>query len=324
VISNTDRLCALSNSDALTIQLFVAVSLARCGFAFESPAWNKGAIQMVELREVVRQSGDTSFINLLNQVRLGICTTQITQALEACHVSRKPIPTDGIVPTKLYCTNRNVDAENDRNLAALKGKEITFHASDWFKGSYTNDVQKNLAEAMNKKMPAQLKLKVGAQVILTRNMPDRNLVNGSRGVVKSFQEARIDLDDEDYSNYTYSKSSETKLFPVVHFSNGVQMLVRDESVFQGGSTGAMTRSQLPLKLAWSLTVHKSQGMTIERAELQLDDAFDYGQVYVALSRITSLDGLWVRGGSITQSVVKAHPKVKRFYERSGSSVVANA
>ena len=82
----------------------------------------------------------------------------------------------------------------------------------------------------------------------------------------------------------------------------------------------MTRLQLPLKLAWSLTVHKSQGMTIERAELQLDDAFDFGQVYVALSRITSLDALWVRGGRITQSVVKAHPKVKTFYQQNGSSI----
>jgi hypothetical protein len=60
-------------------------------------------------------------------------------------------------------------------------------------------------------------------------------------------------------------------------------------------------------------------MTIERAELQLDDAFDFGQVYVALSRITSLDGLWVRGGQITQNVVKCHPKVKLFYEQNRSA-----
>ena len=298
------------------------MSLARCGFAFESPAWNNGAIKMVELRQVVRQSGDTTFIHLLNQVRIGTCTAQTTQALEACHVSKKPIPTDGIVPTKLYCTNRNVDAENERNLAALKGREMTFDATDKFKGSYGRDVQKNISEAMNKKMPAQLRLKIGAQVILTRNMPDKNLVNGSRGIVKAFKEANVFDDEDEYRSYKqqYKGKQDTKVFPMVHFSNGVQMLVREESVFQGGSSGAMTRSQLPLKLAWSLTVHKSQGMTVERAELQLEDAFDYGQVYVALSRITSLDGLWVRGGSITQSVVKAHPKVKSFYEKNGSSV----
>ena len=61
-------------------------------------------------------------------------------------------------------------------------------------------------------------------------------------------------------------------------------------------------------------------MTIERAELQLDDAFDFGQVYVALSRITSLEGLWVKGGRIEQSVVKAHPKVKAFYQKNGSAL----
>lgn len=64
-------------------------------------------------------------------------------------------------------------------------------------------------------------------------------------------------------------------------------------------------------------------MTIERAELQLDDAFDFGQVYVALSRITSLEGLWVKGGRIEQSVVKAHPKVKAFYQKNGSALRNN-
>jgi ATP-dependent DNA helicase PIF1 len=204
---------------------------------------------------------------------------------------------------------------------------MVFNATDEFKGNYSRDAEKSIVQGMDKKMPSQLKLKVGAQVILTRNMPDKNLVNGSRGVVKSFQEGRIeyDADEKGYDPFRrYAGKSETKLYPVVHFSNGVKMLVREESVFQGGPAGAMTRSQLPLKLAWSLTVHKSQGMTIERAELQLDDAFDYGQVYVALSRITSLDGLWVRGGRITQSVVKAHPKVKAFYQQNGSSVLANA
>jgi len=272
---------------------------------------------MVELRTVVRQSGDQTFINLLNQIRIGQCPNSITNALEACHVSRKALPSDGIVPTKLYCTNKNVDEENNRKLAQLPTKEVVFRATDEYKGNYNQSQQNSLSQTMDKKTPSEIRLKVGAQVILTRNMPNNNLVNGSRGVVKGFN----DDEDEITSNYGKKKSSgSSKAFPVVHFSNGVRMVVTEESVFQGGATGAMTRSQLPLKLAWSLTVHKSQGMTIERAELQLDDAFDFGQVYVALSRVTSLDGLWVRGGRITQSVVKAHPKVKSFYKQNGSTV----
>lgn len=278
------------------------VSLSSCGFAFESPAWNNAAVKMVELQTVVRQSGDQTFVNLLNQIRLGECPSEITRALEDCHVSKKPIPLDGITATKLYCTNKNVDEENNRKLAQLSGKEVRFAAIDSFKGSYSSSAQKNVSQIMDKKVPSDLGLKVGAQVILTRNNSTYNLVNGSRGIVKSFDEK--------------SRS------PVVLFTNGVRMTIEEVSTFQGGSSGAMTRTHLPLKLAWCLTVHKSQGMTLTRAELQLDDAFDFGQVYVALSRITSLDGLWVRGGQITQNVVKCHPKVKLFYEQNrGASLL---
>eukprot|EP00979_Chaetoceros_neogracilis_P003270 scaffold577_cov273-Chaetoceros_neogracile.AAC.4 len=225
------------------------VSLSRCGFAFESPAWKNAAVKMVELRTVVRQSGDPSFVHLLNRIRLGECPSEITRVLENCHVSKKPIPLDGITATKLYCTNKNVDEENNRKLAQLPGKEVRFPSTDSFKGSYSSSAQKQVSQMMDKKVPSDLRLKIGAQVFLTRNMPTYNLVNGSREV----------------------------------------------SAFQGGSSGAMTRSQLPLKLAWCLTV------------------------YVALSRITSLDGLWVRGGQITQNVVKCHPKVKLFYEQNRSA-----
>jgi len=302
------------------------VSLNGCGFAFEAPAWSKAGVKMVELNTVVRQSGDTTFIDMLNRIRLGVCPDDITRALEACHVSRKGLPADGIVPTKLYCTNRNVDEENNRNLAHLPAKERVFPSDDVFKGNYSKQVRESLSQTMDKKMPSELRLKVGAQVIITRNMPNHNLVNGSRGVIVSFQEEGKDDPFSSHAGYGNGRkgksSSYQKLYPLVQFSNGVRMLVQEENVFQGSPSGAMTRSQLPLKLAWSLTVHKSQGMTIERAELQLDDAFDFGQVYVALSRVTSLEGLWVRGGRITQSVVKAHPKVKAFYRTNGSAILA--
>ena len=101
--------------------------------------------------------------------------------------------------------------------------------------------------------------------------------------------------------------------PRVVFDTGKSLLVQPVSFFQAGSGGAVVRVALPLKLAWALTVHKSQGMSLSRVELMLSDAFDFGQVYVALSRVVSLKGLWVRGGFISQHVVKAHPSVLAFY-----------
>lgn len=249
---------------------------------------------------MVRQSGDLDFVQILGHIRLGSCPAFVTDVLAACHGSRKPLPKEGIFPTKLYCMNKNVDEENNLMLNQLPGPVEGFHAQDTFKGNYTPSEEKNISDMMekSKKVPLLLNLKRGAQVLSTKNFPEFGLVNGSRGVVVDFQ---------------YDASSGVA-YPVVHFTNGVKRMMTPETFFQGGPSGALVRAQLPLKLAWSLTVHKSQGMTLDCAELQLDDAFDYGQVYVALSRVKSLAGLWIRGGLITQAVVKAHPAVQEFYQ----------
>jgi len=153
---------------------------------------------------------------------------------------------------------------------------------------------------MDKKMPMVLQLKIGAQVMLLKNTPEWGLVNGSRGIVVGFDQNKSNL-------------------PMVLFSNGATHTIEPFEVFQASAGGAMTRRQIPLKLAWCLTVHKSQGMTLDRLELQLDDAFDYGQAYVALSRVTSLAGLWIKGTAITQKSVKAHPDVIGFHQKQGKT-----
>jgi ATP-dependent DNA helicase PIF1 len=279
------------------------------GFAFDASAWQAARVRTVELRTVVRQQGDSAFIELLAPVRVGVCSEETTVALAGCHVDVKPLPEGGILPTKLYCLNKNVDEENNAHLALLAGQPLTLPASDSFRGQPDPDAQRRLLDMIDKKAPRTLQLKRHAQVLLSKNMPERGLVNGSRGLVTDF----VDVPCHD----VYGVAPGTYTCPVVHFDNGVDLVVKPVSFFQGGPGGAIVRVQLPLKLAWALTVHKSQGMSLSRAELMLHDAFDYGQVYVALSRVTSLAGLWVTGGRITQRVVMAHPAVLAFYRGVG-------
>ena len=276
------------------------------GFAFEATAWRMAAVEAIELTTIVRQAGDLAFIDLLTPVRIGVCSPQTTAALSACHVDVKPQPRDGILPTKLYCKNHNVDAENAAQLALLPGPPTTFRSQDRFKGEYAADVRQRLLELAEKKAVGTLELKKGAQCLLTKNMPELRLVNGSRGVVVDFADAHCD---------SYGVPAGKYHCPIVQFDSGQRLHVQPSSFFQGGAGGAVVRIALPLKLAWALTVHKSQGMSLSRAELMLSDAFDFGQVYVALSRVTALEGLWVRGGRITQQVVRAHPHVLAFLQR---------
>jgi ATP-dependent DNA helicase PIF1 len=259
------------------------------------------------LAEVVRQAGDLTFIRLLNEIRVGRCSASTHDLLKKCSVRVKALPTDGIIPTKLYCINAQVELENLKFLAALPGPPSTFTGIDIWKRT-SSEADKTL-EAMEKKTPKALTLKVGAQVMYTRNSPALGLVNGSRGTVVRVAEMSYparSIDGNVIPAGVYST-------PTVLFDNGRCFEIAPSSVFQGSGDGALVRIQLPLKLAWALTVHKSQGMTLSRVELMLENAFDFGQAYVALSRVQSLAGLWVRGIDIDQTMVKAHPDVLRYY-----------
>ena len=124
---------------------------------------------------------------------------------------------------------------------------------------------------------------------LTRNTPPWG-VNGSRGVVISFDPLRVRFDSGYIWDCEYAVET------------------RDEG----------TRAYLPLKLAWALTVHKSQGMSLTRVDVNVANAFDYGQVYVALSRARTKEGLWLSGPPLRAGAVRAHAKVKAFYCRDAA------
>jgi len=137
-----------------------------------------------------------------------------------------------------------------------------------------------------------LSMKVGAQVMLIKNLDvEIGLVNGSRGVIIRFTETEL---------------------PVVEFRNGIKMTI-DLATWMTEEFPFIGMAQIPLRIAYAITIHKSQGATLDCALVDVGkDTFEYGQAYVALSRVRSLDGLYIWGLDISR--IKAHPRVVEFYK----------
>jgi len=255
-------------------------------FCFEADCWKDIAALNIELKEVYRQR-DPAFVNILNEIRRGRMTLKSYKRLQQCESNdlSELEAKDGIVATKLHSLKQEVAAENQRRLDELPGQEVIHKAKDF-----------NPRLLFGCPAPAELKLKKGAQVILLRNLRfERGLVNGARGVVEGF-----------------SESASTYGFPTVRFTSGYTEVIRpQEFSMEIGNKTVATRKQFPLDLAWALSIHKSQGMTIDRVVLNLGSIFECGMAYVALSRVTTLAGLRLIG--LNPHLIKAHPKVLHFY-----------
>ncbi|XP_069948280.1 ATP-dependent DNA helicase PIF1 isoform X2 [Cherax quadricarinatus] len=254
-------------------------------FCFQTSAWNRCISVNVELTEVRRQD-DNEFINILQSVRLGRCTDDMVQCLKATEANI--IERDGIKATRL-CTHReDVDHINEEHLNKLMGNAQVFQSID---------SDPSLSSLLDSQTPvvAKLILKVGTQVMLMKNLDvGRGLVNGARGVVTGFK-----FGAEGY--------------PIVRFLCGVTTdIVHEKWTVRATGGVYLTRRQLPLKLAWAFSIHKSQGMTLDCAEMSLSRVFEAGQAYVALSRARNLKGLRVL--DFNPTCVRAHPDVLKFYQ----------
>lgn len=149
------------------------------------------------------------------------------------------------------------------------------------------------------------------QVILTRNWKEQGLVNGSRGFIDPV-EPFVEYEVEGKSSLEKNVPKKTYLCPRVHFQNGTVIIVPPASIREGNAELAVTRVQVPIKLAWALTVHKSQGMTLKTAIVNVEGAFAPGQAYTALSRLESLEGLRLRA-PVEGKDVKVSQRVIEFY-----------
>jgi ATP-dependent DNA helicase PIF1 len=291
-------------------------------FAFDAATWSTSIDHTIGLTQIFRQR-DPVFANMLNEMRLGRIDAETIQAFRRLE---RALPTDdGIEATELFPTRHEVEAANSRKLMALEGEPHMFAATD----SGRPDMRDRLLQ--NMMAPKQLVLKKGAQVMLIKNL-DENMVNGTQGTVVGFvgpDEAGHGSDDEStkksrkkirgFANGESSALAPNVKYPLVefHLANGTKQQIlcepHDWRVELPNGEIQASRLQVPLILAWALSIHKAQGQTLERVRVNLHRVFEKGQAYVALSRATSQEGLQVLG--FQSAKVMAHPRVIEFYNR---------
>jgi ATP-dependent DNA helicase PIF1 len=254
---------------------------------FDAKVWDDTDLRIYELNVIHRQHED-EFKHMLNAVRHGRVTAEIAGRLNS--TGARPAPTEGAIT--LATTNSTVTRINATALGRLPGKSQTARAeiSGEFGGrAYPAD--------------DSLELKIGAQVMFLRNDAEQRWVNGSIGTVRRIDTTVwVEVDGEVHSvvpaiweKYRYTYSAATKALKkdiVAEFT------------------------QFPLRLAWAVTIHKSQGKSYDRAIVDLGSrSFAPGQTYVALSRITELDGLYLTR-SLRPSDIIVDPNVQRFMSRA--------
>jgi ATP-dependent exoDNAse (exonuclease V) alpha subunit len=247
-------------------------------FAFRSPAWAELDPRVLYLTEQHRQE-DADFLSLLQAIRAGAFEETHFERLESRKIGSGAIP-DGV--SKLFCHNANVDAVNSRELARLPGEESHFQMTSWGEAARLEKLRSSCTS------PETLTLKAGALVMFTRNDFEAGYVNGTLGKVTGF-----DADDG---------------LPLVRTAAGKSFKAEphDWSIEDNDEVVA-TVTQVPLRLAWAITVHKSQGMSLDAAVIDLSRVFECGQGYVALSRVRSLSGLHLLGMNPRATMV--HPEV---------------
>jgi ATP-dependent DNA helicase PIF1 len=294
-------------------------------FVFESPLWKKMDLFTKELTQIVRQK-DSVFQTVLNEARRGELTKGSMKIL------KKRIGLDykslTIQPTMLFLRRAQVDTINMTHLKKLTTEFHTFKASTQFEAiqmiSEQSRKDPHLQAAITKfdgmaPYTPELILAVGAQVMLMTNLKsEAGLVNGSRGVVIGFG-LPPSLDEKEKKDPLIQAQVDKKLLlPVVRFMNGKEEMIKMH-VWDVPETVGIKRAQIPLKLAYAITIHKSQGSTLDCALIDVGgQTFEYGQAYVALSRVKDLESLYIH--DLDPGAFRAHPRVKEFYDSLHSQV----
>jgi len=236
------------------------------GFVVNSEVWRELDPVICYLAEQHRQD-DEQLLDILNALRAG----ELRRHHAECLLKRvDAMPDDNVVLTELHTVNVDVDKLNDTKLDVLEGDELFYTQTTTGGKNYVESLQRSVLA------PATLRLKKGALVMAVKNSPERKYVNGSVGTVIDFE---------------YSTE-----YPVVRFKNGRKITMQPDTwELRDGEKKRASITQIPLRLAWAITVHKSQGMTLDAARIDLRKAFVEGMGYVALSRVKNLNNLYLSG-----------------------------
>lgn len=251
------------------------------GFVVGSDVWQDLQPTICYLEEQHRQE-DEALLDILSALRSGdIRRHHAEQLLGRVDVT---VPEDAVV-TELHTVNVDVDRINESHLDRLPGDELMYTQTTTGSANYVETLQRSVLA------PSVLRLKKGAYVMAVKNSLDRKYANGSLGVVTNFEPVTE--------------------YPVVEFLNGRTVsMAPDTWELRDGDKKRAGISQIPLRLAWAITVHKSQGMTLDAARIDLRKAFVEGMGYVALSRVKSLDSLYLVG--INQMALRASEEARRI------------
>ena len=268
-------------------------------FAWQASSWKELDLQTCYLEKKFRQD-DNELIFLLDEIRSGTISQRSYDILNSRLNNTLDI---NFTPTKLFTHNMDVDRINLEELNKLN--EISYSFNYESEGAKSN-IEKLFKSSL---VQEEISLKKDAVVMFIKNNPEKGYINGTTGVVINF-------------------SKEAKL-PIVRLASGQLVTVQKEDWGIENDKGKTLAkiSQIPLKLAWAITIHKSQGMTLDAAQIDLSNTFEVGQGYVALSRIKNIEGLQLLGFnetalSVDALILQIDPRIKQASIKAQSKINA--
>jgi len=335
-----DNNCPMGGIQVIFCGDFYQLPPVKDDWIFKTTTWNNLNLYIHNL-SVPKRYKDIDFYNMLLRIRKHKETEEDMKKLlnryneykllkeKIYNSSKDNLNNDDILPTMLYAKNINANDKNEKELAKLKGKKYIFKATDTVHKIINRQnlpPEKERNKLLSYQIPEILSYKIGAQVMLRYNLDiDNELINGSRGIITDIVVRKIpvvnsnvqtEFIDEYVPTIGADKINDDTQYIIekyitVKFKNGISYNVEPINYTIETPDYEISRKQFPLILAWSYTIHKSQGCTLDSVIIDLGDIFADGQAYVSLSRVRSLDGLYIK--NMSQSCIHCDQEVLSYF-----------